>query len=97
MVLVTDHTKLLESLNRGDRVVVSSYLVHTLVEPIPKLVELVLNYVSLLHKYENLREEPERREVTTLKLVVADAKCYFIKVGLFNGNVLQIRYIVVLF
>ena len=57
MLLATDHTKLLESLNRGDRVVVSSYLVHTLVEPIPKLVELVLNYVSLLHKYENLRED----------------------------------------
>ena len=63
MVLVTGHTKPLESLNRGDRVVVPSYLVHTLVEPVPKaveplpnLVELVPNHAYLLHNYQNLKE-----------------------------------------
>ena len=64
MVLVTDHTKPLESLNRGDRVVVPCYLIGgTMVEPVPKaveplpnLVELVPNHVYLLHNYQNLRE-----------------------------------------
>ena len=69
MVLVTDHTKPLERLNRGDRVEVprhligSTWYVHTLVEPVPKaveplpnLVEPVPNHVYLLHNYQNLRE-----------------------------------------
>ena len=67
------------------------YLVHTLVEPVPKaveplpnLVELVPNHVYLLHNYQNLRGQ-----VKTLKLVVA--KSSFLNVGLFNGDVLQIR------
>ena len=36
VVLVTDRTKPLERLNRGDRVVVPWYLIHTLVEPVPE-------------------------------------------------------------
>ena len=99
VVLITDHTKPLESLNRGDRVVVPWYLVHTLVKPVPKaveplanLVKPVPNHVYLLHNYQNLREVyPGRRQVKTLKLVVADAKSSFFKVDLFNENVLQVR------
>ena len=64
VVLVTNHTKALESLNRGDRVVLPDrwYLVHILMEPLPKaveplpnLVEPVPNHVYLLHNYQNLR------------------------------------------
>ena len=98
VVLVTDHTKPLESLNRGDRVVVPWYLIGStwpihLVEPVPKaveplpnLVEPVPNHVYLLHNYQNLRGQVEPH-----KLVVADAKSSFSKVGLLNGNVLQMR------
>ena len=73
VVLVTDHTKPLESLNRGDRVVVPWYLIGGtwyihLVELVPKAVELlpnlvepVPNHVYLLHNYQNLREVPKTK------------------------------------
>ena len=66
--MVTNHSKPLKSLNRcgqGCGTVLPDrwYLVHTLVEPVPKaveplpnLVEPVPNHVYLLHNYQNLRE-----------------------------------------
>ena len=44
VVLVTDHTRPLESLNKGDRVVVPWYLVHTLVKPAPKSSRTVTKF-----------------------------------------------------
>ena len=64
VVLVTDHTKPLESLNRGNRVVIPCYLIGG-TWYIPwwnqyqkqwNLVELVPNHVYLPHNYQNLRE-----------------------------------------
>ena len=68
VVLVTDHTKPLGSLNRGDRVVVLWYLIggtwyihgwnqyQRQWNPLPNLVELVPNHVYVLHNCQNLRE-----------------------------------------
>ena len=65
--------------------------VPTAVEPLPNLVEPVPNHVYLLHNYQNLREVSRMKASQDSELVVADAKSSFFKLGLFNGNVLQIR------
>ena len=68
VVLVTDYTKPLERLNRGDRVEVprqligSTWYIHWWNQyqrqwnQLPNLVEPVSNHVYLLHNYQNLRE-----------------------------------------
>ena len=103
VVLVTDHTKSLESLNRGDRVVVPWYLnggtwyIHWW----NQYQRQWNRYRTWWNRYQfmficyiitKIQEKyPGRRQVKTLKLAVADAKSSFFKEGLFNGNVLQIR------